>query len=156
MAEPKGELGFPVGRTLYSHAVLVDTGAFLALADVKDKNHKDAVECLKKIAEYRLPLFVPLPIIYESHKRFLFDLGQLAAKRFLNSIYDGSLNIVRTIEEDERQANILLERYKDLKLTLTDASSMALMLRLGIAASFSFDRHFLQAGFIRIPPFHLH
>jgi len=96
-----------------------------------------------------------LPVIYEAYKRLLFDMGWAEARRFLKSILSGQYNVVRTIEEDEKTADVLIERYKALNLTLTDATSMALMTRLGIAKSFSFDQHFLQAGFIRVPPFYL-
>lgn len=145
----------PVGRSLYSRAILLDTGAFLALANPRDNNHKPAVDCLEAIARQRLPVVVSLPVIYESYRRFLFDLGPQAAKRFIQEIYDGSVNIIRTSEDDELEARRLLERYGNLKLTLTDAANMAIMIRFGIAVSFSFDHHYLQAGFIRIPPFHL-
>ncbi len=145
----------PIGRSLYSRAILVDTGAFLALANIKDKNHWTPVECLKAIARHRLPIFVSVPTIYESYRRFLFDLGQRAAKTFVREVYDGSINIVRTVEEDEQEARRLLERYGGLALSLTDAANMAIMTRLGIAVAFSFDSDYLQAGFIRIPPFHL-
>jgi len=88
----------PIGKTLYARAILVDTGAFLALANGSDINHQAAVDCLKTISKHRLPLFVTLPTIYESYSRFLFDLGQESANRFLDSIYDGSMNIIRTTE----------------------------------------------------------
>lgn len=144
-----------LGRRLYAKAVLIDTGALLALADSRDNHHLAASECLKSIAEHRLPVFVSIPTIYGSHRRILFDLGQQIATRFLDQIYDGSLNIERTVNEDEQEARVLIKKYAALKLTLTDAANMAVMTRLGIAVVFSFDRHFLQAGFIRIPPFHL-
>ena len=145
----------PIGRSLYSRAVLIDTGALLGLADLRDSNRQDAITCLNKIKDYHIPLFVSLPTIYESHKTFLFNLGYIAAFRFLQNIYDGSVNIIRTVEDDEREAIRLIRRYEALRITMTDAVNMAVMIRLGIAVSFSFDRHYLQAGFIRIPPFHL-
>jgi predicted nucleic acid-binding protein len=144
---------YPIGKTLYSRAVMIDTGAFIALVDPQNSNHQNAVECLNEITKFHLPVFVPLPIIYESYKKMLYDMGQPIAKQFLKAVLSGQVNIVRTIEGDEKAAQGLLERYKDLGLTLSDAASMVLMTRLGIAKSFSFDRHFLQAGFIRIPPF---
>jgi len=143
------------GKRLYAKAVLIDTGALLALADSKDIHHLSASDCLKSIAEHRLPVFISIPTIYESQRRILFDLGQQVATQFLDQIYDGSLNIERTVNEDEQEARALIKKYTALKLTLTDAANMAVMMRLGIAMVFSFDRHFLQAGFIRIPPFYL-
>jgi len=145
----------PIGGSLYSRAILMDTGVLLALADQKDNNRQRAIACLNRIKDHRLPVFVSLPTIYESHRRFLFGLGQVAAADFLQNIYDGSVNIVRTIEDDEKEGIRLTERYEGLRITMTDAVNMAVMIRLRIAVAFSFDRHYLQAGFIRIPPFHL-
>ena len=133
----------------------MDTGALVALANRSDTNHTAAADCLQIIAQHRLPLFVSLPTIYETHHRLLFDLGPNRARRFLEAVYDGLTNIVRTIDEDEKEARRLIDRYGALRLTLTDAVSMAVMTRLRIGACFSFDVHFLQAGYIRIPPFHL-
>lgn len=133
----------------------MDTGAFLALVNPQENNHQYASECLQAIAKHRLPVFVSVPTIYEAHRRILFDFGQQRAMKFLQELYDGSITVVRTTDEDEQEARRLLEMYKGLNLTLTDAANMAIMTRLEIAACFSFDRHYLQAGFIRIPPFHL-
>jgi predicted nucleic acid-binding protein len=137
-----------LGKSLFAKAILIDTCVLLALANSRDNYHLTASECLQTISKYHFPIYISIPTIYESHRRILFDLGQSAAQRFLNQIYDGSLNIERTVDEDERQARFLIEKYAALKLTLTDAANMSVMLRLGIATAFSFDRHFLQAGFI--------
>lgn len=145
----------PIGKSLYSRAILIDTGALLALADPGDSNRQQAIACLNAIKNHRLPVFVSLPTIYESHRRLLFDLGYIVAVRFLQEIHDGSVNILRTVEPDEQEGIRLIRRYEALRITMTDAVNMAVMIRFGIAVSFSFDRHYLQAGFIRIPPFHL-
>src|SRR5215471_12103030 len=150
-----GGTRLPIGRSLYSRSALVDTGAFLAIANRHDPHHGEARLCLAKLAQNRIPVFVSLPTVYESHRRFLFDLGQPAGTAFLMRVFDGSVNIVRTIEQDEIEARRLLGRYAALELTLTDAANMAVMVRLGIAAAFSFDGDYLAAGFIRIPPFHI-
>ena len=100
-----------------------------------------------------MPVFITLPTIYETQRRILFDLGRQKADQFLDHIYDGSVKIERTFEEDEQNARGLIKKYADLELTLTDACNMTVMIRLGIAKVFSFDRHFPLVGFIRIPPF---
>jgi predicted nucleic acid-binding protein len=144
-----------IGKSIYSRAVVIDTGALLALANSADIHHTEGDECLGAIAELRLPLYLSVPTIYETHRRMLFDLGQVAANRFLESVYDGTINILRTEDQDEQAGRALMDRHAALKLTLTDAVNMAIMSRVGIGAAFSFDRHFLQAGFIRVPPLHL-
>ena len=145
----------PIGQSIYAKALLVDTGALLAIANTRDTHHLDAKECLERIALLRLPLYLSLPTIYETQRRILFDMGQMQARKFLDSAYDGSVNILRTEASDEQDARIILERHASLKLTLTDAVNMSIMARFGIGAAFSFDRHFLLAGFIQVPPMHL-
>lgn len=141
-----------VPQTLHDRAVLIDTGAFLALVDSDDCDHESASRCLTQIASRRLPLFVALPTLYETHRRLLFDHGIAVAQNWLTEILDGSLNLIRPEEADEREAVELIDRYEDLRLTLTDAVNMAVMTRRGVAKCFSFDDHFLQAGFLRVPP----
>lgn len=144
-----------IGRSLYAYAVLIDTSAFLALANPNDPNHASARACLAGIVQRRLPAFVPIPIIYESHRRFLYDLGVPRALIFLENVFDGSMNIVRTVEDDEYYARAILIQYQGFRLSLADAANVAIMIRLGIAAIFSFDSHYLSIGVIRIPPLHL-
>jgi predicted nucleic acid-binding protein len=143
-----------IGRSLYARAVFVDTAAFVALANTAEGDrHLAAVECLARIKAQRLPVLTSLPIVYETQRRLLLDVGSEAARVFVENIFDGSMRIARTLEQDEVEARKLIAKYPDL--TLTDASGMAVMLRFGIAVCFTFDRHYVQAGFIRIPPFHL-
>jgi predicted nucleic acid-binding protein len=155
MKFPRSGSSLPIGKSLYSHAILIDTSILLALANPQTNKDDETIECLDKIRNRHLPIFVSVATILESHRRFLFDFGRMAAARFIENIYDGSVNIIRLIEEDEHEAKRLLSRYEGLGMTISDAVNMAVMTRLGIAVSFSYDRHFLQAGFIRIPPFHL-
>jgi uncharacterized protein len=51
---------------------------------------------------------------------------------------------------DERRAVEIIRRYHDKDLSLTDATSFAVMERLRIGWAFSFDRDFNQYGFPRI------
>lgn len=133
----------------------MDTGAFLALADTTDAQHESARTCLSRIAELRLPVVATIPTVHESHRRILHSLGEAPARRFLEHVFDGTTNVVSTTLDDEREAIRLIDRHRSLELTLTDAANMAVMTRLQIGAAFSFDRHFLQAGYLRVPPMHL-
>jgi len=144
-----------IGSNLYSRAVLVDTGALFAIANKADRFHQMAVDCLKLISNHRLPVFISLPTIYETQRKILFECGHDRSLEFLRSMFDGSVNVERTEMEDVKSAINIIEKYQDSGLTLTDAANMAVMLRLQIGVIFSFDKHFLQIGFIRVPPFHL-
>ncbi|SRR6266536_2654347 len=144
-----------VGRSLYARAVLIDTGALVALLHPTDPHHVAARDCLTKISANHLSLIVTLPTIYEGYTRLLYDVGFDAAERLLDSVFGPGMSLIRTDPPDETEARRLIDRYQALGLTLVDAVNMAVMTRLSIGACFSHDIHFLQAGFIRIPPFHL-
>lgn len=45
----------------------------------------------------------------------------------------------------------IFKRYSDKYFSFTDCTSFALMRELNISQAFSFDRHFSQFGFIRLP-----
>jgi predicted nucleic acid-binding protein len=43
------------------------------------------------------------------------------------------------------------QRYKDKRYSLTDCVSFVLMKKLGIEEALTFDKHFVQAGFRKLP-----
>ncbi len=56
-------------------------------------------------------------------------------------------SIERILEEDERHARRILDQHDDKTYSYTDATSFAVMERLGLTDVFTFDRHFTQYGF---------
>jgi predicted nucleic acid-binding protein len=143
----------PVPHSIYERAVLFDTCALEAIADPRDKYHEAAAQCLAELRQLAYPFYVTTLTIAETHRRLLYKprLGILPALRFLESVYDGSTNIVRPLEEDEQQAMEYIKRFEDQELTFTDTVSMAVMNRLGLRKVFSFDWHFTLLGFQVIP-----
>ena len=148
------ESSLPVPRTIYERAVLLDTSALEAIIDQRDQYHKNAVRCLHELFDLSYPLYVTTLTISETHRRLLYkpQLDDSKAFQFLESRYDGSVNIVRPLEEDETGAIKYIGRFKDQKVTFADAISMAVMIRLGLRKIFSFDWHFTLLGFQIIPP----
>lgn len=142
-----------VPRTIYERAVFVDTSALYALVDPKDNWHAQAVECLNELAKQQLPLWVTNSVIIESHDLILQGLGKKVALSFLDNICDGSINIERTLSEDEQDAKNYLRDYQDKTFSYIDAISFSVMKRLGIGTAFAFDYHFSVIGFRVIPLF---
>ena len=59
--------------------------------------------------------------------------------------------IERVSEEDESKAWQIILRYQDKDFSYVDATSFAVMERFGISDVFSFDEHFEQYSFNRLP-----
>ena len=93
------------------------------------------------------------PTIHEAHRRVLHTAGSVLAREFLAAIYDGSTSIISVEPGDINVALGFIDRHADCGFTLTDATSMAVMVRLQVARVFSFDSDFLVAGFLRFHQF---
>lgn len=80
------------------------------------------------------------------------ELGHQAAINFLERI-KASPRILRIYsnEDIESDAEELLKKYSDQDFSYADAVSFMIMKRERIKKAFSFDGHFLTAGFINIP-----
>jgi predicted nucleic acid-binding protein len=117
--------------------ILVDTGAFYALADRKDVNHRVAVECLDRLDE---PLATHNLVLTESWYLLASRLGRGAARRLMDQITRGRIELLSVDASDVALAMVIEERYSDLALGLTDAVSLSLCNRERITRVFTFDR----------------
>lgn len=137
-----------MGRIPYSIAerrVLVDSSAFLAIADRRDGNAPQAVQTLERLASgYRL--YTTNYVVVEAHAAILSALGPDVGRTFLT---DGLSLIteIRAIPEDERRGREIIFALRDKRYSLCDATSFAVMERLNLRLAFSFDDHFRQHGF---------
>ena len=61
------------------------------------------------------------------------------------------LVIVGTTKNDREAAFEITEKFKDQDSNLTDATSFAVMERMGIGSAFTFDSHFKIHGFEMVP-----
>lgn len=122
---------------------LVDTSAVYALLDRDDGNHRKAVTILRSLPRRGLTPVLSNFVVAESHALILARLGAPVARDWL-------LKQIWPIEpvtaNDERKAREIIERYQDKSFSYTDATSFALMERLGLKNAFAFDSHFRQYG----------
>jgi len=61
------------------------------------------------------------------------------------------LKVAPVTSIDWEKAWKILEKYSDKNFSFTDCTSFALKERLKIKTAFTFDAHFTQYGFVRIP-----
>lgn len=142
-----------IPHSIFELALFIDTGAFKAIYDSSDQNHKKAIDFKRELVKLKYPLYTTYLTIAESYRLLLYgtNLGTNTAMDFLDDIYNTPINTVVLKTDDEREARDLLHKYKDIKLTFTDAMNMIVMIRMGLNKVFSFDWHFSLPGFEVLP-----
>src|SRR5438105_3769202 len=108
--------------------IFVDTSAVYALLDRSDGSHADAKRRLEDVRRRRVEPLLTNFIVAESHALLLCRLGADVARRWvLGNVWP----IERVEEEDEARARAILARYTDKDFSYTDATSFAVMERVG-------------------------
>jgi predicted nucleic acid-binding protein len=135
---------------LYSN-IFVDTSGWVALADKDDFHHKRASSIYPSLLKDH-KLITSNLIIAETYILILNELGHKPAFDFLEKI-KASPRIMKIYSNDEieTEAEEILKKYNDQKFSFTDAVSFAIMKREKLKKAFSFDKHFLTAGFVNVP-----
>jgi predicted nucleic acid-binding protein len=134
-------------------AVFVDTSAFVALANKKDKNHASARRCLRFLARNRRPLITSTDIADEVVTLVRMRVGHRIAVEVGDAIFESRWCRLLEIDSALRErAWTLFRRFDDQTFSLTDCTSFALMQSLGVDDAFTFDRKdFTAAGFVPLP-----
>ena len=130
--------------------IFVDTGAWYALLDKSDANHRAAVKFYDSLVH---PLVTSNYIADEVITLVRNRLGYKVAVEIGQKLWDESIaNLFRVMPGDEKKAWEIFVGYQDKTFSFTDCTSFALMERMGITEVFAFDEHFTQYGnFIVLP-----
>jgi uncharacterized protein len=147
-------------RASSTRAVFGDTSAFFALAAQTDRYHAEAQALLERVtSEHRL-LYTTNFILAVTHALLLHRLkptrgapyARATALLTVDRLYRGAQQLgtlIHVTPADEAKAFAMLGRFTDKDFTFTDATSFAVMARLGLTLAFSFDEDFVRAGFAR-------
>lgn len=132
--------------------LLVDSGAWLALADKSDKYHPTAASIYPDLLKRHQRLVTTNLVIAETYILLRRSLGAQPAMDFLERVAK-SLRIEKVYSTMalETEAEKILRRYADQEFSFTDAVNFALMQARGIEKAFAFDKHFTIAGFEQLP-----
>jgi predicted nucleic acid-binding protein len=126
--------------------VLIDTSAYFALVDVSEGSHSGMRASWTRLTEERWHTFTTNFIVAVVHALFLTRLGWEPAASFLRQFLS-STTVVRISAADEERGREIIFQYRDKDLSLTDATSFAVMERLRIGTALTLDHHFVQYGF---------
>ena len=128
--------------------LFIDTGAFIGKYLTQDQHHKDAQDKWQQIEKEKRRCLTSNFVLDETFTL----LGRWTNAKFAaekaNIIYSSKMiEILRPEHSDELAAIELLQKFADQKISYTDCISFVLMKRMKIKQAFSFDRHFIAAGF---------
>jgi len=132
--------------------IFVDTSAWIALVDKDDSHHKEAASSYPSLLKNHRNLITSNFVIAETYIIILNELGHKLAIDFLEKL-KASPRILKIYsnEDIEAEAEPILVKYSDQDFSYTDAISFVIMKRQKIRKAFSFDKHFVIAGFVNIP-----
>ncbi len=129
--------------------LFVDTGAWYALVDRNDPDHKTAAAFIRS---NDLPLITTNFVFDETVTLIRNRIGLHVAGDFGRKLRDSSFVTLSAVKDaDEERAWEIFLKYKDSDFSYTDCTSFAFMERFRLAAAFSFDRHFRTMRFQVVP-----
>jgi predicted nucleic acid-binding protein len=128
--------------------VFVDTGAWIALAVVRDPLHERSRDTYGELLRVGARLLTSTAVVLETFTYLDRKGSRDLASRWLAEIEHVSrLQVLDFTASDVRAAVRHLARKELHKLGLVDALSFVLMHRHRIRCAFAFDTHFAVAGF---------
>ena len=122
--------------------ILVDTGAWYAVCDASDINHQRAKAFYEKVAGV-IPFVTTDMILAETWTLLSARLGRSVALTFWETLREARVPVITLEEVDIEAAWQIINTFHDQTFSFTDATTFAVMERLGIERVFTFDRHFL-------------
>ena len=126
--------------------MLVDTGAWYALADRSDRHHRAALAFYRTEAP-RARLFTTDLILAESFTLLAAHLGRASAIRFWDGLRVARIPVLPAEPVDVESAWRIAQGFPDQDFSVADCVSFAMMERLGVHEAFAFDAHFLVYRF---------
>jgi len=135
--------------------LFIDSSIWIAFAVSAESRHSEAVTIMKSHTEAGVALFTSNDVIDETVTRLLYWTGlfktELFYTNFLDNVRKGTVTQLWTDEILQNEAWYLIKKFSDHKLSLTDATSIALLRRFNLDAIVTFDEDFKKVGIPTIP-----
>ena len=130
-----------------SQPILVDASAWVAIANRKDRNHREAVQIFRRLLRSSTRLVATTWTAYEAVTIVKSRLGFRQAERLWARIESRAVvDLIWIDRQIERDALKLFWRYKDKKWGVVDCSSLIVMEAVGCRQAFAYDGHFIEAS----------
>lgn len=131
--------------------VFLDIGYLFALEDADDQDHEAARDHWQRLPAF--PILTTTSYVFDEvvtffngrgHHQKAVEIGEI----LLNS---PSVRLIHVDEDLFRKGFDHFKERQDKRYSLTDCVSFAVMAERGLTTAFTFDRHFVQAGFVKEP-----
>jgi predicted nucleic acid-binding protein len=134
--------------------IVWDTAAFVALGNRDDALHDAAVEVSQMLARQKARILTTDAVLIEVANSFSKVAWRPMAQRLVASVQRSVVaGVAQIVHVDEalwqRGWQLFLDRT-DKDWGLTDCISFVVMQEHGLTRAFTSDRHFEQAGFVRL------
>lgn len=135
--------------------VFVDTSGWIALLSRDDRLHERALSRYDELTRDGSRLLTNNYVVDETATRLRYGLGLRVAldyrQMLLGAVAARRLRITWIDERSEARAWGLLEQYRDVTLSLTDATCAVSARAARIVEVFGCDRDFEALGFVVLP-----
>lgn len=129
--------------------IFVDTSYWAALTAVTDTHHLEARGLSDAYGEVRL--VTTNHVRGETWTLLRRRRGHPSAVRFIDRLAETPrVRVEHVPEELEDEALVWLRRHDEREYSFVDATSFALMRKLGLREAFAFDGDFAAAGFVEL------
>lgn len=133
--------------------VFVDTSAFFAIENERDRHHTEAINARDELMARGEHLVTSDYVLDEVYTLIRMRVGHRDAVDFGESIRGSRFFRIEPVTTTDFEAAWrLFRRYDDKPFSFTDCTSFALMERLKISAAFAFDRNFQEFGRFDVKP----
>jgi len=131
--------------------IFVDTAAFVALLIRRDKFHQTANQIMAELNEKDTNLFITEMVLVELANALSAVELRARAVVLIDELQTlPNVEIVWSSVELFESAWSLYRERPDKEWSLTDCASFAVMKERGINLAFTSDKHFEQAGFVKL------
>jgi predicted nucleic acid-binding protein len=139
----------PIARL---NTIFLDTGYIIALEAADDQYHEMALRHWRDLKK-TFPKLVTTTYVFDEIVTFFNTRNQHSkavelGNRLINSPSVRLIHIVEMLFDEAWQYFI---QHEDKSYSLTDCLSFIVMKRFEIQTALTFDRHFVQAGFQKMP-----
>lgn len=130
----------------------LDAGYIIALETADDQNHQAAFAHWKKLLK-SLPSLITTSYVFDEIVTFFNNRNrhEKAVEVGNNLLQSETINLIQVDEELFIEGWEYFQNHQDKRYSLTDSISFVVMKQRGIETALSFDKHFAQAGFEKIP-----